>query len=103
MGEEWGGWGSWGAREIYGLLDGDAAVDLGEELQGLPFDASHLRWTEGAELVKDRVEEWAAYESMDQGLHRVLLEEGTDHINWDELAVAFREYYLDEHPELREA
>ncbi|MBN1434285.1 hypothetical protein JW921_05950 [Candidatus Fermentibacterales bacterium] len=94
---DYDGFTNWGTWNLTNIIWGDAEEELRELLAGVkgPSDAwmgSFRRpWAEGAEAVRERIEELASCEPDDGPLRTTLLREGTDHIDWDGLALYWRE------------
>jgi len=85
MSELYNGWANWGTWNIaQNIIWGDAEDDMAELLAGVPGP-------DGAEAVQDRIEELAEYEPADGPLRSTLMREGTDNIDWDALALYWRE------------
>jgi hypothetical protein len=93
--DDYNGYANWGTWHIHMLFVPDTAEELGEYLATLPYEEGWRSWSEGADYVREQVEEWASSEPEGGVLRGTLMREGSEHVDWDGLARDFRGYYLD--------
>jgi hypothetical protein len=103
--DTYNGWTNWGTWHLNLVLSNNGGlyrltVGWGKHLATLPHDRRRSRFSEGARYLMEQVLELAEYERTEgwkhQWLNETLQREGTAHINWDELAIHYRDAYLEE-------
>ena len=98
------GWSNWGTWHLNLVLSNnewlyELTLEWGEHLASLDYDPSWVEFAQGVDYLKEQVLELVERERTEGWEHRwlgeTLMEEGTLHIDWDELARCYRESYLE--------
>lgn len=92
-------WGTWHISLLVGESGDELEEQWGEQLAMFEYDPGWVCFAEGADFVREQVEEFCEWEQeldpSQQYFTHTLMREGVFHIDWDELARLHREIWFD--------